>query len=44
MGGELVSQHFMIVDANGVAGYQAGQDYVIHFDSALAGLSLANFT
>jgi Ca2+-binding RTX toxin-like protein len=28
--GSLAGQHFLIVDANGEAGYQAGQDYVIH--------------
>ncbi|MEA3061168.1 MAG: large repetitive protein, partial [Sphingomonadales bacterium] len=28
--GELSGQTFLVVDANGQAGYQAGEDYVIH--------------
>ncbi|HEX5181806.1 MAG TPA: M10 family metallopeptidase C-terminal domain-containing protein [Allosphingosinicella sp.] len=31
--GSLAGQHFLIVDANGEAGYQAGQDYVIHINT-----------
>jgi FG-GAP repeat/RTX calcium-binding nonapeptide repeat (4 copies) len=35
---------FLVVDANGVAGYQAGQDFVFDVTSGnLAGLSTANF-
>jgi hypothetical protein len=29
--GQLAGQTFLVVDANGEAGYQAGADYVIHF-------------
>jgi hypothetical protein len=29
-GGDLAGQTFLIVDGNGVAGYQAGEDYVFH--------------
>jgi Ca2+-binding RTX toxin-like protein len=29
-GGDLAGQTFLIVDGNGIAGYQPGQDYVIH--------------
>jgi len=32
-GGDLAGQTFVVVDANGVAGYQAGADYVIGFIS-----------
>ena len=32
--GELAGKAFLVVDANGKAGYQAGEDFVIHFDSA----------
>jgi hypothetical protein len=32
--GELSGQTFLVVDANGQAGYQAGEDYVIHLASA----------
>jgi len=42
-----VGEHvYMVVDANGVAGYQAGSDYLVQIDGAtnLASLSLANFT
>ncbi len=43
--GTLSGQTFLVVDANGIAGYQAGQDLVIHLDSAVnaASLSTANF-
>ena len=34
--GTLSGDHFLIVDANGVAGYQAGQDYVIEFGTGSA--------
>jgi hypothetical protein len=35
-----------VVDVNGVAGYQAGEDYVLQLESAsnLASLSTSNFT
>ncbi len=29
--GNLAGHHFLVIDANGVAGYQAGQDFVIEF-------------
>lgn len=32
--GSLAGLTFVIVDANGVAGYQAGEDFVIQFDSS----------
>ncbi|HTQ13624.1 MAG TPA: calcium-binding protein [Rhizomicrobium sp.] len=43
--GSLHGDTFLIVDANGVAGYQAGQDYVIELVNAthLASLSTADF-
>ena len=34
--GDLVGRWFLIVDANGVAGYQAGLDYVMEFAGGLA--------
>jgi serralysin len=34
--GTLKGDVFLVVDANNVAGYQAGQDYVIQLDSATA--------
>lgn len=42
----LGNQHghvFLIVDANGVAGYQEGQDYVIEMTNGPASLTTANF-
>jgi hypothetical protein len=44
--GNLAGHTFLIVDANGVAGYQAGQDYVFDLvsPSNLASLSTSNFT
>jgi Ca2+-binding RTX toxin-like protein len=44
-GGNLAGHTFLVVDANGVAGYQAGQDYVFQLESAthLASLSASNF-
>jgi Ca2+-binding RTX toxin-like protein len=44
--GSLAGDTFLIVDANGVAGYQGGQDYVIEIGKAIhiADLSTANFT
>ena len=43
--GNLVGDTFLIVDANGVAGYQAGQDLVIELSHGtnLASLGLSNF-
>jgi hypothetical protein len=43
--GGLAGHTFLIVDANGVAGYQAGQDYVMELVGAgsLISLSTANF-
>jgi hypothetical protein len=32
--GSLAGHTYLVVDANGVAGYQAGQDYVIELTSA----------
>ncbi|HEY1961136.1 MAG TPA: hypothetical protein VGG69_01860 [Rhizomicrobium sp.] len=45
-GGNLQGHTFLVVDANGAAGYQAGQDYVFQLESAthLASLSTSNFT
>jgi hypothetical protein len=36
---------FLVVDANGIAGYQGGQDFVIQLNGAthLSSLSLADF-
>ena len=36
--GDLAGKLFLVVDANGVAGYQEGEDYVF----ALAGTTLAD--
>ncbi|HTQ14973.1 MAG TPA: calcium-binding protein [Rhizomicrobium sp.] len=43
--GNFAGHTYLIIDANGVAGYQAGQDYVIELASAtnLGSLSTANF-
>ena len=43
--GDLTGQVFLIVDGNGVAGYQAGADLVIHLQNAqnIADISTANF-
>jgi Ca2+-binding RTX toxin-like protein len=38
--GDLSGQLFLIVDANGIAGYQGGEDYVF----ALAGTTLADLS
>jgi hypothetical protein len=32
-GGNLAGHTFLVVDVNGAAGYQAGQDYVFQLDS-----------
>jgi Ca2+-binding RTX toxin-like protein len=44
--GDYNGDTFLIIDANGTAGYQAGADYVIELSNAqnLASLSTANFT
>jgi Ca2+-binding RTX toxin-like protein len=43
--GDYVGETFLVVDANGIAGYQAGQDLVIAFDHTahLDHFKLANF-
>ena len=43
--GDLSGDTFLIVDFNAVAGYQAGQDYVIRLDAGqnLGALSVADF-
>jgi hypothetical protein len=41
--GTLSGDTFLIVDANGVAGYQAGQDYVFLIDHATGTLSTTDF-
>ena len=43
--GDYVGETFLIVDANGIAGYQAGQDLVIAFDHTahLDHFNLSNF-
>ena len=44
--GDYVGETFLVVDANGIAGYQAGQDLVIAFDHTahLDHFNLTNFT
>ena len=42
-GGDLAGQTFLVVDANGIAGYQAGADYVLRLDSPPASLTVADF-
>jgi Ca2+-binding RTX toxin-like protein len=44
--GGLAGELFLIVDANGQAGYQGGQDLVIHFESAkhMGAFDLHNFS
>jgi hypothetical protein len=44
--GSYTGHTLLVVDANGIAGHQAGQDYVIDLISAtnLSSLSTANFT
>jgi Ca2+-binding RTX toxin-like protein len=39
----VAGQTFLIVDANGVAGYQAGEDYVVQLSSSSGTLSLDDF-
>jgi hypothetical protein len=42
--GGLAGQTFLIVDADGIAGYQAGQDFVFNLEGAvnLAGLDVTD--
>jgi Ca2+-binding RTX toxin-like protein len=42
--GTLAGDHFLVVDANGVAGYQAGQDLVIELTSSSSTIATFNFT
>ncbi|HEY2070553.1 MAG TPA: calcium-binding protein [Rhizomicrobium sp.] len=43
--GTLAGDHFLIIDANGMAGYQAGQDYVIELTNVTnLAFTTANFT
>jgi hypothetical protein len=44
--GSLKGETFLVIDANGIAGYQASQDYVIALHGALhlSDLSKADFT
>ena len=39
--GGLAGQTYLVVDINGVAGYQAGHDLVLHLDAATNTASLA---
>ncbi len=41
--GNLSGHEFLVVDANGVAGYQAGQDYVIEVTGLSGALTAGNF-
>jgi Ca2+-binding RTX toxin-like protein len=44
--GDFATETFLVVDQNGVAGYQAGEDLVLHLEDIemLLGLTVANFT
>ena len=42
-GGDLAGLTFLVVDANGVAGYQAGSDYVIQLTTPPASLATSDF-
>lgn len=42
-GGDLSGRTFLVIDANGSAGYQAGADYVIELQSPTALVTPANF-
>jgi len=43
-GPDFAGRTFLIVDGNGLAGYQSGEDYVLDVTSgALGGLSAASF-
>ena len=44
--GDLEGRTFLVIDTNGVAGYQAGEDMVIHLRGGahLAGLDVSDFT
>ncbi|HEV2561022.1 MAG TPA: calcium-binding protein [Rhizomicrobium sp.] len=41
--GTLAGQTFLIVDANGVAGYQAGADFAIHLDHLSGTIDVTDF-
>jgi len=41
--GDLAGDTFLVVDLNGTAGYQAGQDLVIRLTGATGTLATANF-
>jgi len=41
--GSLAHRAFLIVDLNGVSGYQAGQDLVIHLENQSGAPTIANF-
>src|SRR5262249_8371237 len=41
--GTLSGETFLVVDLNGKAGYQAGQDLVIHLDGATGTLTTGDF-
>ncbi|MGH6871008.1 MAG: bluetail domain-containing putative surface protein, partial [Rhizomicrobium sp.] len=41
--GDLAGDHFLVVDANGTAGYQAGQDLVIELGPGATSFTTANF-
>ena len=40
---ELMSQRFLIVDVNGIAGYQAGADYVVQLSNHTGTLTIDDF-
>ena len=40
----VAGHQFLVVDANGIAGYQAGQDYVVELIGATGTLTLEDFT
>ncbi len=42
--GDLAGDTFLVVDVNGTAGYQAGQDYVVQLDSLNGSLTTSDFT
>jgi hypothetical protein len=42
-GGTLAGQTFLVIDLNGVAGYQAGADIVIHLTGSIGAMSTGDF-
>jgi hypothetical protein len=42
-GGTLAGETLLVVDANGVAGYQAAADYVIDVTGIVGALTVADF-